>query len=396
MKTHGQIALILLIFAYTAFAQSQPATAKNSGDAGFSPSCAEAQNSIFFASLRKTGWLTMSAVALLAGFAVVSFSFMISRLFSQSPLEAWARNEAYQIVATALIVFLLLVLSNLEFRVLESFGFKPVVYADNPAISSGIEYLQHAWSFTTNNLANSYVAHTSAQIVAASLNRIKDVSLGAAGIVFSGDWTGKKLGSQLRNVFGIVLYPLGFATAVTTAQIWFMCIIDSVAFNLLLPIGVLLRVAPFTRGIGSAMIAIAVGFYLVYPLTLMLDEKIVTFYHGNDPTWWIIKIAGTDIPLGSGGAPIAFGSALMYFASTVLQEFGLGGVITLRVLAGLGGLYGTLSTLLTDFIPNAAFAALILGTFLPFINIVITFVFIRELAKTLGTDVNLNSLLRIL
>ena len=369
-----------------------------------SPSCSEAQNSEFFISLRQSNWLYMAAVALLVGFGIVSFTFFISKMFSQAPLEAWARNEFYQVVATVLIVFLLLVLSNIEFRVLEAFGYAPKLYADNPSISNGITYLRHAWLFSADTLANAYAAHTGAHIGFAALNRIKDKSLGDTGIVFSGEWTGRKLGTQIRNIFGIILTPLGLAIGGATAQIWFMCIMDILAFNLMLPIGILLRVTPFTRGLGSALIAIAIGFYLVYPLTLLFNEKTVEYYHGNDPNWWSLGVPGA-------GTVVAFASAAGYFMSTVLDAFGVilnvagygsaaltfsAGGTFLSIISAAGGLYGVFATFSTDFIPNATFSGLILGIFLPFLDIVITFTFVRELSKILGTDINLNSLLRIL
>lgn len=60
--------------------------------------------------------------------------------------------------------------------------------------------------------------------------------------------------------------------------------VDYVAANMLsmfLPIGIVLRAIPFTRGIGAFFIAIAIGLYIVYPFLFVVTDP--TFQRSDSP-----------------------------------------------------------------------------------------------------------------
>jgi len=53
----------------------------------------------------------------------------------------------------------------------------------------------------------------------------------------------------------------------TYMQIAIMKFVETSMFTIFLPIGIILRAFPPTRGAGAVMIALAIGFYIVYPFT---------------------------------------------------------------------------------------------------------------------------------
>jgi len=367
----------------------------------FEPDC---QDSGFTLSLRNQNWLYISVIAIAAAYALTSFAYMLSKFFHEEQLSAWARNEFYQITGTVVIIFLIFTLVSIEFRVFEAFGFN--TNADqNPSITAGKTYLQHIWLFAVDSMANLYLAHTSVQLLFSVpvnlMTKDNPLTLTAGGVSFMpgfqimGDKLGNKFGSLARNVFALVVAPLELATAISTAQIWFLCIINATAFTLLLPIGLFLRAIPLLRGVGSAFIAIAIGFYIVYPLTLMFNETVVTFVSERGEKWWD---AGPFVGTGLSTATVGV-SAASYFTYSVLDALGFGAVKIVKLLlwtSGLGALAGSVVTLMGRFIENATFSGIILGLFLPFVDVVITFSFTRELSKILGSEINLSQILRVL
>ncbi|MBU0586189.1 hypothetical protein KJ780_01625, partial [Candidatus Micrarchaeota archaeon] len=68
--------------------------------------------------------------------------------------------------------------------------------------------------------------------------------------------------------------------------------IDYVEANMLrmfLPIGIVLRAIPFTRNIGSFFIALAIGFYVIFPLLFVITDP---GYFKTDVTY--VDITSTD------------------------------------------------------------------------------------------------------
>jgi len=383
-----RIAVLMLLFASVSFAL-------------FEPDCRE---SGFALSLRNSNWMYIAMIAIAAAYALTSFAYMLSKFFSQEQLSAWARNEFYQITGTVIIIFLIFGLVSVESKIFEAFGFDTKIDF-NPSITAGKTYLQHVWLFSIDNMANLYLAHTSVQVAFSYIGNFmpKDspVSLSVAGFSFAPGFSingvklGNKFGSLARNIFTLVVIPSETATAISTAQIWFLCIVNATAFTLLLPIGLFLRAVPLLRGVGSAFIAIAIGFYLVYPLTLMLNETVVKFVSEKGEEWWSVgPFVGTGLPTVAVGV-----SAASYLTYEIFDALGFGSVKLVKFLAwtgGIGALGTSVSTLMSRFIENATFSGIILGLFLPFIDVVITFSFTRELSKLLGSEINLSQILRIL
>ena len=103
----------------------------------------------------------------------------------------------------------------------------------------------------------------------------------------------------------------------TYLQIAFLKFIETSMFTLFLPIGVILRAFPPTRGAGAVMMALAIGFYMVYPLTYAL------LYMGTPPTLsgCSLKVDETasfktdTCPLAAGSAATTIGNAQTTSAS---------------------------------------------------------------------------------
>ncbi len=124
-----------------------------------------------------------------------------------------------------------------------------------------------------------------------------------------------------------------------------------------LPLGLLLRIIPATRGVGGLFIAIAIGFYFVWPTFSVLTDP--TFVRGDDNKI-SDRLAGMCFT-GFRGVAVIMNSAL----------YGLGGDD--NALANAQG--------------EALLFEMTIGTlFYPFIALAITLIFIRTATPLLGGD----------
>ncbi|VVB99924.1 Uncharacterised protein [uncultured archaeon] len=126
--------------------------------------------------------------------------------------------------------------------------------------------------------------------------------------------------------------------------------------TIFLPLGLVLRILPFTRGVGGLFIAIAVGFFFIWPTFFLLTDP--TFVKADQPLKDVIAgqcftgFSGSAVLLAgtfSGGTPPAVGLATAQGADLVYQL--------------------TIATM-----------------FYPFVALVITLVFIRAMTPLLGGD----------
>ena len=139
-------------------------------------------------------------------------------------------------------------------------------------------------------------------------------------------------------------------------------ILDYISANMLaifLPIGILLRAIPLTRGAGGLFIAAALGFYFLLPAFIVV----------MDPTY----VRGESPPSGGVESPMVFNSCYPGFSgvSTLMEE----------VEQGASGNSAQLDLF------TSQIAQITVGTmFYPFIALALTLIFVRTAAPILGGD----------
>lgn len=191
------------------------------------------------------------------------------------------------------------------------------------------------------------------------------VSVGFAGMI-----------DPLLNQLGYLIGALGASIVGIEAQGILLRFVSLTAVQVLLPVGIVLRVAYITRRLGSAIMAIAIGLFAVLPLTYVLNAALVAEYT----------------------------SALN---STTVSTFELN---TSRIANGMvssaSNLNATNSTSVTAFIGNEAnslenavkhmldiIAQIIIQVFfLPAFGLILTVISIREIARALGSEVSFGRL----
>jgi len=85
-------------------------------------------------------------------------------------------------------------------------------------------------------------------------------------------WENHPLSQSLHAIaYRIVQYRVGLTSALILIEY-----IRNVLLPVFLPIGIILRAIPFTRGAGGLIIAIVLGFYFVFPILFTLGDLLLT------------------------------------------------------------------------------------------------------------------------
>ncbi|MCX6778238.1 MAG: hypothetical protein NT157_05140, partial [Candidatus Micrarchaeota archaeon] len=137
------------------------------------------------------------------------------------------------------------------------------------------------------------------------------------------------------------------------------------------PVGMVLGAFPFSRGAGGTLMALAVGLYLIFPLTYLVNEEITYEYCSTHN--------GCNVELGA----VISGSA-RDIANDMLKEGGNKSVRLMQLLSYDGPL-GPVIYLST-------FSAGIM----PIFSLLVTLTLVKGLARIFGADVDFSTLIKVI
>ena len=190
------------------------------------------------------------------------------------------------------------------------------------------------------------------------------------------------------GIFSSLLQFLVVLLTMSTVQQLFLKFIDSVAIPVLLPVGLILRSFFVTRRLGGALMAIAIGLAVVFPLTFVLDGKMLTEdFNAKSPT------SGQDGSINSTYAKVIEDvKVVMNFENLFIGPPNL--MIPnipeiIKKVAALADLYDTFGLnfeALTQVVWAYVATMIVMIVILPFFNVMVTLVSIRELASLLGSE----------
>jgi len=317
-------------------------------------------------TLRTLPWELMVAAAVMVTYSIVAIAFLLGEGFAVPEVKAWAVNEVYQVTAVLIIILIVFVTVRAENGVFSALGYAPSPVNPNPAISAANEFLDVSRSYLTSIAASAYSSN--AILVALLRDRaIKTDFIDVSDVI-------EHLYDTFSDVMGMAVGGIQTSIGVITAQRWFLDLIARTAFTIFLPLGILLRTFSFTRGLGAFFIAIAISFYLVYPLTFILDQKIMD-----------ALLCKSDNPASC--APDAWSHLSELRISSLPSEAAYRNSIGAAVIGALG----SLKVLLTE----TAFA-FVTFTMLAILNFVITAGVTRSISNLMGYDVRIGDIIKVL
>ncbi len=320
-------------------------------------------NHAWLASNGGWNWQALAMIAVMACLFANALVYMIGYALQMENVKRFAKVEFFHVTASAImIVTIVAVLDGvLQYTV------QNVIGADSVAICNGQQYkifdysggpisyiyckVDESASELEDCYAKTYASNYGTERTASTCASIKGIP------VYCGDWfmhtevegnhlTGYKITPLLVNLYGQ------------------KAALSYIAENMLavfLPLGLLLRVFPFLRGIGGLLIAIALGFYFVFPVVYLM----------NDPTF--VKQATPSIP------NVAQDPSFSCYPGFK----GAATILTIPTLSSTAG--GGISDTCTN-APDLIARITINLMFYPFVALAATLIFIRTAASLLGGD----------
>ncbi|MCP4646943.1 MAG: hypothetical protein GY852_04300 [bacterium] len=297
---------------------------------------------------------------LAAGLAIF---YMAGNFLNSPQIIAMAKQEGFELVHTVLIVLLFFSLYAFAQNVLGTIGAGPDDIYDKAMEYSMIMFQKITkdifWLAAFNTLV--YMFYSAPLRMGGALHMAIHFNLG--GIL-----------KPLVDGVGTMASLLSFAAGEWIVNLAVLCYIKRYMLSLLLPIGILLKALPQTRGGGNAIIAISIAFFMIYPLMLVMNYQAYEYKYGLLPERSGVGALVTDFLRSSG-----------YVSLTIYAVFMLGMVKTIPGLLAISWVLNSFLDLYTDVI----YTVFVLSIFLPLLNIFITFTFAREIAKYFGTEINI-------
>ncbi len=164
------------------------------------------------------------------------------------------------------------------------------------------------------------------------------------------------------------------ATAVSiSVQAFLLIFISLAAITIILPLGLILRTFYPTRKLGGFFIAVAIGLYVVFPLTYLFDAVLLNSYNSSPANSSIVSISSNATSLES-----EMISSINATNSTRISS------IT-SIESDASHIFSSVNSLINSLLSFVS--SLIMQVFiLPIFSIVITGISIKEFAELMGSE----------
>lgn len=203
--------------------------------------------------------------AIMVTISVISIAYIIAKAFSLPALEAWTKIEMQEALISALVLLIVLATVTSSNEIVSVMtGIPDYMTAAQGTLSYQQEVMRDI--FTELMELNHYIA----KIAGFSYSQ------SAGALIVSAYWSRVPMGglSALSLPMATAMDQLSLAMLTTSAQKLFLQFFAFVVPTFMLPLALVLRTFPLTRKIGAALIAVAVGLYIIFPFSVILGGAI--------------------------------------------------------------------------------------------------------------------------
>jgi hypothetical protein len=197
-----------------------------------------------------------------------------------------------------------------------------------------------------------------------------------AGIKVSVVLVTVSLSSAISPFLGEIQYALGILTALmvgTAVEASVIVFSSATVVSVILPLGLVLRTFYATRKLGGFFIAVAIGLYVVFPLSYLMDALMVNSYYTAYDSSSLQQVTAQAGQISSS-----------YLSSFTVQRNDSGGVLP-HLAGSVSSVLNSMESALNGLFLYLA-VLLVQVLVLPVFNLVITAISIRELSALLGAE----------
>ncbi len=303
------------------------------------------------------GWLPICILAVVISVTAHTIIYIIGYSLNAARLKRYAVTEMMQAAASALMVILLVGMLVQAFDYLGSLG---SITCGGVDMTSPVEADACRTGELLNKIGKQYTKVLESD---RGPEMIYSMQITVFGIpVFIGSWMVESIYKEVETYHSIAYICVNLMIALT-AKLFLLKYVAENMLAVFLPLGIILRTFHFTRGIGAFFIAMAIGFFFIYPtVTFMMDSTFMASLDAPElPD--IISSGMCNIPM--------FGS--FSFGSAALAQYSSRSGTASQV---------ALSNDLATFVASIQTALL----FNNFVALAITLTFLRYATTILGGD----------
>ncbi len=340
-----------------------------------------------FWDLRFDGWIDICLIGMILSLFIMSAIYMLASILGNPGLIAWCKKEIFQVAVTGLMLACIIGFVNFSCTTI-----KPSLLVNLDVDGDGIddhpddlflysiEYVQ----WLRDAAYKSYVtlSFLNAAITGIAMTYVRS-SPGGFGIDL------RPL-QGLSAIGGLISFSMNslFVGGIFTsiAHLRLVRTIQVMMFNMLLPVGLVCRCFEPTRSFGGSLMAIAIGFFLIYPILLIINAGVV---EEN-----LITQANIDNAMNSAGAwnyqnELSLDTNYNRYVDAQNPNY-------LNPLGGPGHAEMTSYTTLFRMFYDLVLYILIATLFLPLFNFIIVITFVRNLSQVLGEEIDVTHLTRMI
>ena len=250
-------------------------------------------NTTFNDMMNSSMWLPIAFAVLLVTFMLTTIIYVIGYGFNAEEMKRWAKMEYMQIVATLLLLAFIVVGMAVGWAVLAGVTQKMVEISFMKGMMT-----TGGWSDLTGEpfaVSEIYIrnvincekkAYGALYTAAFFLEPLEKHSMDVAG---AGDPVHGWYLTGLINLIHSAQTNLTYGLIMGYFQIELLRFIEVAMLTVFLPLGLILRTFPVTRGTGGLFIAVALGFFFVFPISYIVTLASIDYSS-------FCKVAETDIP----------------------------------------------------------------------------------------------------
>lgn len=349
------------------------------------------------ASLPGLWWfVALSGMALMASVALLAAMYLWGTLFRNSQLISYVKQELFEVMISAFLIGIIFgMLGSLSYLSLSGFvplellpsdvGTDTNVYEAAQMYYVKVDSDMSAW-LNLNYIMNIYVDQTASVTPYA-----RPLGVGLVASPLTG------LASPLKQLLYNMTTALSLAFVINHAQLVVYIFSLQAFLNFYLPLGIFLRSFTPTRRLGGTLIAVSLVFLFIFPALSTLTYSIFYNRSGGPLVSFSSMLSDYFSDTTNGG----FSNSIQNYYSTNFNTGG-GGIMDF-----IGGVFGGIGDMiqavigkmfLTLFlIPMSMVSfAFVIGFIVPAINVIIFTAAAKVLSKTLGEEVDVSSLTRMI
>ncbi|MEM4360209.1 MAG: hypothetical protein QXT45_06735 [Candidatus Bilamarchaeaceae archaeon] len=342
------------------------------------------------------GWVSLLGLALMTSTSILAFAYFWSILFRNPQMTAMVKMELWEVVVSVVIVVFIfgivawmqtLEVSAIYPPSLFQSGGLPAVHRVSPDATfyEATEiYFLRVRDDMLGWIDAAYAAGIEIDLIASLTPYTRPLSIGFVSKPFAG------IGMPLKQLLGHATIGVVIAYLINYAQYFtFLFVLDGF-LRYYLPIGVFLRCFTPTRRVGGGIIAIAASFLVIFPI--LCTTTYVIFYSEGSPmlTFWdfIRSIPQQLDNLNQEMYRWLFGGQNPLWEILFFPFAALIGFIEVA--------FGTVFMVVLGLTAGIIARAFLIGYIMPTFNVFMLIQTAKSLSKSLGEEIDISALTRLI